>query len=124
MRIQDKSALGWVIRYSNGIIKLAGCKHVNKSSIIVAKCMALRDDILVAKNKGYSNLDIKGDSKIVIHYYNKRINIPSSIMLLMEDIWKLSQGLHIYECCHVYREANRNVDCLSKRGIVIIDSSI
>ena len=48
--------------------------------------MALRDDILIVKNKGYSNLEIQGGSKIVIDCYNKIINIPSSIILLMEDI--------------------------------------
>ena len=27
-RINDTSALGWVIRDSNGIIKVAGCRHL------------------------------------------------------------------------------------------------
>ena len=48
--------------------------------------MSLRDSILAAKNKGYSNLEIEGDSKIVIDCHNKMINIPSSIMVLMEEI--------------------------------------
>ena len=71
---------------------MAACKHVGKSSIIVAESMTsrIRDGILAAKNKGYSSLEIEGDSKMVIDCYNKRINIPSSIMLLMEDIWILS----------------------------------
>ena len=50
--------------------------------------MALRDGVLATKKKGYLNLEIEGDLKIVIDYYNKRINIPSYIMLLKEDIWK------------------------------------
>ena len=41
----------------------------------------------------------------------------------MEDIWKLSHGLNIYECRHVYREANRTADCLAKKGIGNLDSS-
>ena len=110
-----KSALRWVIRNSNGIIKKAACKHVSKSSIIVVEYMTLRDGILDAKNKGYSIVEIEGNSKIVINCYNKRINIPSSIMLLMKDIWKLFQGLHIYECLHIYGEANRTVDSLEKK---------
>ena len=48
--------------------------------------MSLRDGILAARNKGYSNLKIEGDSKIVIDCHNKMINIPSSIMVLMEKI--------------------------------------
>ena len=109
--MQDKSDLGWVIRDSNDIIK-----------------MGWLYDILTAKNnllnKGYSNLDIEGDSKIDIDRYNEMINIFGSIMLSMEDIWKLSQGLHTYECQHAYKKVNRIINCLAKKGISIIDFSI
>ena len=37
------------------------------------------------------NLEIESDLKIVIDSYNKRINIFSSITLLMKDIEKLSE---------------------------------
>ena len=40
---------------------MAVCKQVGKSSIIVAEYMALRDDILAAENKGYSNFEIEED---------------------------------------------------------------
>ena len=53
-----KMFLGWVIRNSNSIIKTIACKHMGKSSIIVTKCITLRDGILAHKNKGYSNLEI------------------------------------------------------------------
>ena len=84
----------------------------------------LLSEISAVKNKGYSNLEIEGDSKIVIDCYNRRINIPCSVILLMEDIWKLSQGLNIYEFCHVYREANRTTDCLAENGIGILEFGI
>ena len=119
LRINDTSALGWVIRNSNGIIKMVGCKHLGKSSIIIIECITLRYEILAAKNSGYSNLEIEGDSKIIIDSYNKSINIPNSIILLMEDTWKLSYDMNIYECKHVFREANRTVDCLANKGIGI-----
>lgn len=45
-------------------------------------------------------------------------------MLLMEDIWKLSQDLYIYDCHYIYREANRTTDCLAKKGICNLDSII
>ena len=41
------------------------------------------------QEKGFLNLEIEGDSKIVIDCYNKRINILGSILLLMEDIMNL-----------------------------------
>ena len=42
----------------------------------------------------------------------------------MEDILKLSRDLNIYQCCHIYREANRRTDCLAKKGICNTDSNI
>ena len=82
-------------------IKIAGNKHLGNVSIIIAQCVALRDDILVAIYNGFTNLEIEGDSKVIIDYYNRRNSSPSSIMLLMEDIWKLSQDLNIYKCGHI-----------------------
>ena len=75
---------------TNGIIKFVACKHIGKSSIIVAEFLTLRDDILAAKNKGFLDLEIEGDSKIVINCYNKKKNTPSSFKLLIKDIWNLS----------------------------------
>ena len=40
----------------------------------------------------------------------------------MEDIWKLSYNMNIYDCKHAYREANRTVNCLAKKGIRITNS--
>ena len=74
-RVQNKSVLGWVIRDSNGLIRKATCRHIGYSSTIVAKCMVLRDGILVAKNKGLLNLEIEGDSKIVV-VKPRKIKIP------------------------------------------------
>ena len=48
--------------------------------------MILRDDILVVNNNEFLNMEIVGDSKVVIDYYNKKINILVSIRLLMENI--------------------------------------
>ena len=48
----------------------------------------------------------------MIDGYNKKSNIPSSIMLLMEDVWKITQDLNVCICRHVYREVNGTTDCL------------
>ena len=55
--------------------------------------------------------------------YNKKNNILNSIILLMEDIWKLSQDLNIYDYYHIYKEANRTINCLTQKGIYnIVDN--
>ena len=55
---------------------------------------------------GFLNLEIERDSKVIINYYNKESSLPSSIILLIEDIWGLAQNLIIFNCCHIYRETN------------------
>ena len=100
-------------------------RHISNASIIIIKYMTLRDDMLATKNNKLLNLEIEGASKIVINYYNNNKNIiPNFIMLLMEDIWKLSQDLYIYDCCHIYRETNRITYCLAKKCIYNLDSII
>ena len=44
-------------------------------------------------------------------------------MLLMEDIWRLSHNLNIYNCCHIYKETNRTTDCLAKIDIYMTNSN-
>lgn len=78
----------------------------------------------MAKDNGFSNLDIEVDSKVVFDFYNINISIPCSIRLLIEDIWNLSRDLNICSCHHVYREANRTTDCLAKKGMRITNSRI
>ena len=61
-------------------------------------------------------MKIEGDSKVIIDWYNIS-GSPSSIIILIEDILRLSQDLNIYNCGHIYRKANRTTDCLAKKGI-------
>ena len=62
--------------------------------------------------------------KIGIDCYNKKINIPTSNLLLIEDIWNLWQGLNIYVCHHVYREGNKNANCLAKKLLSNLNSNV
>ena len=60
----------------------------------------------------------------MIDYYNKKINIYSFILLLIEDIWNLSQDLNTYVCRHVYRECYRTADYLVKKGLNSLNSNV
>ena len=51
--------------------------------------------MLVVKFNELLNLEIEGDSKIVIDSCNKKSDIFSSIMLLMENIGKIIQNFVI-----------------------------
>ena len=53
----------------------------------------------------------------------KKINILSSILLLMGDIWNLPQSLNIFVCYHAYKEANKTTSSLPKKGLSKLDLS-
>ena len=38
----------------------------------------------------------------------------------MEDIWSLSHNLNIYKYSHIYREANKILNCLAKKMFAIL----
>ena len=93
-------------------------RHISNISIIIAKYMVLKDDMLTAKNNRFLNLKIEDDSKLLkIVIIKKKSNISNSIILLIENIWKLSQDLCIYDCCRIYRETNKTINYFTKKGI-------
>ena len=62
------------------------CKHISNSLIIIVEYTVLRDYMLVLKRESFLNLEIEGNSKIVIDCYNKIINILNYILSLMKYI--------------------------------------
>ena len=77
----------------------------------------MRDNVLTVIYNDFTNLDIEEDSKVIIDCYNRRSSLPNSIILLIEDIWRLSQDLNIYKCSHIYKKANKTTYCLVKKCI-------
>ena len=67
--------------------------------------MPLRYGVLAVRNNGFLNLEIEGDSKIVIDYCNRKSNSSSSIILLMRDLRRFYYEYFNYY--HIYLEANR-----------------
>ena len=64
-RINNISASSWVIRNFNGIITLAGSRHLSNVSIIIGECITLRDGILAAIYNGFTNLEIQSNYKLL-----------------------------------------------------------
>ena len=57
-RIKDVSVSGWVIKDSNGIVKMNGNKHLSNALIIIAECITMRDDVLAGRDNGFLNMEI------------------------------------------------------------------
>ena len=85
LRINNICALGWVIRDSNGIIQLVGSRHLGNALIIIADSVVLRDGVPAAIYNGFTNLEIEGDSKVIINCYNRR----SSSLVQLFYLWRI-----------------------------------
>ena len=63
LKIENKSASGWVIRDSNGIIKVVVIRHICNVSIIIVEYVTLRDNMLATKKYGFLSLEIEVTQK-------------------------------------------------------------
>ena len=78
--------------------------------------MTFKNGVLVAKNNEFLNLKTEGDLiKVVTNSYNKKSNISNSIILLIEDVWKIMQDLNVFICGYIYKEVNKTMDYLVKK---------
>jgi ribonuclease HI len=70
-----------------------------------------------ARTRGLSELEIRGDSKLVVCQVNKvwKINLPH-LRELAERAWQLMDGIKV-QLIWVPREANRMADKLSNKAI-------
>ena len=53
-------------------IKMAGSIYLSNTLIITVRSVALGHDVQVARINDFSNLEIGGDSKVIIDCFNKK----------------------------------------------------
>ncbi|KAI5342021.1 hypothetical protein L3X38_009896 [Prunus dulcis] len=110
------AATGFVICDWNGNVRLVGAKNSGQVSIIVAKCLALRDGLAHATHNGWRKILVEGDSKLIIDCVNNMVSIPWSISILVQDIWVLSSYCEEISFQHIFREANFTADVVASLG--------
>ena len=83
-----------------------------------AKLMALKLLLCLAIERNCKNLQIFGDSVIVINWINKPQRCKNtSLDALVEEVRKLLANFDSLSLKHVYREQNMEANRLSKAGI-------
>ena len=81
------------------------------------ECVTLRNFILATIYHSLITFKNERNSVVIIICYNRRSSSLSSIILLMEDVYRLSQDINIYNYGHIYREANRTTECIAMKCI-------
>ncbi|CAL9014261.1 unnamed protein product [Prunus brigantina] len=115
-RLNSTTRFGFVIRDCEGHVLVAGPNNIDKNSINVAKCIALHDGLAAALDRGWEQIVIEGDSKLVIDSILGKANPPWCIQQIIQDIWALSSSAASIRFQHVFREANFTADAVAKLG--------
>ena len=85
---------------NNRTIKMAASKDLANASIIITKCMALRNGVVLATKNSFLNLELEAYSKVIINCYNQnkkktKRNLHSSIFFINGgNLETLSLNIH------------------------------
>ncbi|XP_004308642.1 PREDICTED: putative ribonuclease H protein At1g65750-like [Fragaria vesca subsp. vesca] len=112
----NSAASGAIIRDSKGNPILASTRNLGSTSVPVAEATALRDSLLSVKEKGFIDVVVEGDSKLVIDVMTQKINPPWRIHQIVDDIRKIAESFSSISFHHVYREANFAADAVVSYG--------
>lgn len=105
--INSQASTGFFIWNSDGHVLLVGANNIGENSVNVAESVALRDGLAAAIDRGWGQIVVEDDSKLVIDNVLKKVTSPWSIQQIIQDIWHLSSSTaSSVQFQHVFREAN------------------
>ncbi|XP_062021407.1 uncharacterized protein LOC133737973 [Rosa rugosa] len=113
---RDLTASGFLIRDHNGRPVIAATKCVGNSSTPVAEATALRDSLIAAKDKGFTRVEVEGNSKLVIDAVTGIVISPWRLLKLIEDIRTIGTSFSQITFKHIYREANFVAEAIANLG--------
>lgn len=91
---------------------LARSRRLGDYTILVAKCLAVREAILMAIQRSIQRIIIQRDSQLVVNSTNGKIRVPKDNINLVEDVKCLLNSS--LEYCN--RIINMDADALAKKA--------
>lgn len=105
-----------MIRDSSGQWLCGFSKFVGDSSAYIAELWGVYEGLQLAKQKGFSHVELQVDSKIVADGLNSGSIGSSSGWSLIRRIRSLISEDWNIKIVHIYRESNKGVDFLANIG--------
>lgn len=99
-------------RILSGTYRHIGCVTNNKEEL-----RALEVGLLLCKQKGLSNVQIEGDSQIIINGVINSRFLNWKLTKWIPCIHTLLQGIRPYEISHIHWEGNRLADLFANLGV-------
>ncbi|XP_057870939.1 uncharacterized protein LOC131077468 [Cryptomeria japonica] len=103
-----------------GALVAAYAGNLNGHSSNQAKAVALAWGIRIALAMGVKNMDIKGDSMLIIDAVKGRNKLNWTIEGTIKDTLRLISGIDSFRAMHIYREGNRVTDAMATIGLNLL----
>ncbi|XP_075670215.1 uncharacterized protein LOC142639980 [Castanea sativa] len=119
-----KGGGGGVIRDCHGGWVKGFSRPIGHTTSVMAEWWALRDGLMLTIQLGIHQLEVELDAKVIGEILNSA-NYPNrSYATLMCDFRSLMARFKHIRVGHVFREANRCVDLLAKRGCSMLENFV
>ncbi|KAL6211510.1 hypothetical protein ACLB2K_016734 [Fragaria x ananassa] len=95
---------------------IAYAQKIRKTNVLIAKAIALSDSLLKAREMGFQDLIMEGDSALVINCIKGNFKCPWRLLQLVQDIKSIAGSFQSIAFHHVLREANFPANALTNLG--------
>ncbi len=111
------AAIGVVLRDGNEVVEEVG-EEIGKATNNVAEYRALLRGIELASAHGASDLELVGDSELVVRQVEGRYKVKNAAMKeLHEEVKRALRGFDSWSIRHVRRENNADADRLVNQAL-------
>ena len=107
---------GGLIRDENGNWVVGLARRIGIANSFMAELCALCDGLLLCLQFNIQAIIIKLDARAIVDAFNHQSNSNTIIFSIMDDCRQLVTQIPQLSFRHVFREANRSVDCLASLG--------
>ena len=107
------AAIGWVLVTHDGIVAEGG-EHIGRATNNQAEYRALRRVLEMAHRYGFDEVDLRGDSELVVKQVRGAWNVNDpQLRALRVDVHELLADFEDWSITHVPREVNERADELA-----------
>ena len=114
---KDKNlvGLGGVIRNDRGLVMVAFTQTIPlPTSIEMVEVLAACSALGLAQELSLNQVQLKGDSEVIINALSKGGMDSSSYRHIIKDIKFLSSAFQCLSFCHTHRQGNKVAHCLAR----------
>lgn len=101
-----RASYGGLFRNTTSSTIVANVGLIESNHVLWTECYALLKGLELAIERGFNELEIAMDSKVIVGVFNHTYDFLWRVLLLVTKIWKIVHGLEHYQIKDIRRELN------------------